>query len=284
MSNISNLDNLIARVKDFPTLPTIYTNLLKAMANPNTTVREVAEIITSDQSTTIKILKFANSSVFSFKTRIDNISDAIFHIGFKEIKNIVLAISVMKLFKDLNTSIHFNIVDFWKHSIGTGVIARFLAEKKNIQDIENYFISGILHDIGKLFMLRTFNEKYIKTIEYARDNNFDLNFLEKKVFGFDHAFVGSLLIEKWKLSTPIYRAVKHHHSLKNTTENDIDIAAVHLANIMTYILEFGNGGDNIADQPYHGIWEIFNFEKDFFVNSHSYIYNNYLQAIGILSL
>lgn len=281
---MTDLDKLTARIKDFPTLPTIYTKLMKTMSDPNSTIKEVADIISSDQSTSIKVLKFANSPIFAIQKQVQNISDAIFYVGFNEIKNIVLALSVMKLFENTKPTLHFNIVDFWKHSIGTGVIARFIGMKIMEKNIEDYFISGILHDIGKLFMLRVFDEKYIKIIDYSIEEGYHLSELEKKIFGFTHTFAGGLIADKWKLPVSIRNSIKRHHSCFVDGSLNTQTSCVHIANIVAQVLSLGTNENELIDEPVFDVWNMFDFESDFFTSNYQTIINNYQQSIQILSL
>lgn len=277
-------DKLIENVRDFPTLPTIYTNLMKAMSNPNSTVNEVAEVIARDQATTAKIIRFANSPVFAIHKKIEKISDAIFYIGFNEVKNIVLALSVMNVFRQIKALTSFNIIELWKHSIAVGVITRIYGQQLGIRDIENFFISGILHDIGKLFFVKIFKNQYVEAIEEALESRISLNTVEKKMFDADHCFVGGLIAEKWKLPNSLYSSIRHHEKGTQNGKNNVLIACVHLANITAQIFEFGNSGDNLVDRPNFEIWKILDFKSGTISALYDSIIINYEQSAQILSL
>lgn len=281
---MNNLELIINKVKDFPTLPTIYTKLMKTLADNNSTVKDVAEVISTDQSTVLKILKLANSPVFGLSQKINNVSDAIFYIGFTEVKNIVLALSVMKVFNNINTSSSFNIINYWKHSIGVGIITRQLGTYQKIKNIENYFISGILHDIGIMLLLNVLKDKYIEIFDKSNEEKKDLHIIEKKYLGFDHAFAGGLLAEKWKLPKDIAATIKKHHSCAGMNKEDKLVACVHLADVIAQILEFGSQSTDIIFKPNFKIWNVLNIEKNALLKMRQSIVNNFNKSVQILSV
>ena len=147
------ISRILKSVEDFPTLPTVYTALSDVMANPRSTTQDAANVIMRDQSAASKVLKTANSPLYGFRGRIDTISQAIFHIGFEEVRNLVIAISIMDIFKNTKLSLSYNPVELWKHSIAVGVITKLIGKELGVKNLENYFLAGILHDIGKLLFL-----------------------------------------------------------------------------------------------------------------------------------
>ena len=277
-------DKLLANIEDFPTLPTIYHNLMNAMSDPSSTVSDVADVITVDQSTTIKLLKFANSPMFGLTQKVDSISDAIFYIGFNEVRNIVISLSVMNLFDEFKSNLHFNIVDLWKHSIAVGTIARIYGESFGTRNLENYFVGGILHDIGKLLFIKSYNRRYLDLLEDVYENKNVLNKKEEEVFGFDHSQAGALMAKKWGLPGSIIKTIKHHHKGVSGDGFDRQTACVHLGNITANLLEMGSAGNDIVDRPNKEIWNELDVREDHFTGLHDRINLAYNDSIGILKL
>ena len=94
------IDKIVNSVREFPTLPTIFTALQEAISNPDTNIDKVAEIIEHDQSSVLKLLKLANSSVFGFRSRITSVHQAILYLGFEEVKNLLLTLKIITIFKN----------------------------------------------------------------------------------------------------------------------------------------------------------------------------------------
>jgi len=278
------ISTLIDKVSDFPTLPTIYTSLLEVLSSPRSTVQDVADIILKDQSSTLKILKVVNSVAYGLQSRVDTISQAIFYIGFSEIKNIVLTLSVIDVFSNIKSLAYFNLVDFWKHSIAVGIISKKLAKLTGIKNAENYFLAGIVHDIGKLFLIRTFGEEYNKVVKYGLDNKLIIWDAENKVYGFNHMDVGEMLADKWQLPATINHAIKYHHSQNIGSGTPELTACVHLADVIARIMELGNPGDNFVYPPCEEVWTILDIPPDTFGKMYNGIITEYRQSVGILLL
>ncbi|HPO62085.1 MAG TPA: HDOD domain-containing protein [Candidatus Kapabacteria bacterium] len=276
--------DLINSINDFPTLPTIYNSLLVTLQNPRSTIQDIANVISNDQVVVLKILKVTNSSLYGFNKKIDTITDAIFLLGQNEIKNIVLALSVMKIFSQIKSISNFNVTDLWKHSIAVGVIAKSLGELSGTMNTENLFVSGIIHDFGKLFFLKVAREEYLEIINNAIENKISLSSSEKLHFGINHDIIGGLLAKKWQLPNNIIESINFHNSKKLSFTNNKQIACIQLANIIANMLNLGNPGYEIIDQPSFDIWSILNLPPGSLVNMHSSILEQYYQSVQILSL
>lgn len=280
---MKDINRLLDSIREFPTLPTIYSSLLDVLSNPFSTVKDVTDIIIRDQSVTSKIIKVANSPVFGISARVDTISQAIFFLGFNEIKNIVLTVSVMKIFSSTKSFTYFNFIDLWKHSIAVGVITRILGAKLGIKNVENYFISGLLHDLGKLVFYKIFGEEYAKILRYSYDNFQEIREQEKKAFGITHEIAGELLAEKWRFSSIMREVIKYHYNFRKNTEDDILIACVHLANIIAIAMNLGNSGSNTIYQPNYEVWGVLNLPEGSLTAMYEEIIDTYNKSIDILN-
>jgi len=158
------IEELLRKVDDFPTLPTIYNTMMDLISNPRTTSVELSDLISKDQASAVKILKAVNSPIYGFYGRVTSITQAINLLGFEEIKNLITALTIMDIFNKSLSDTFVNPVDFWKHSIAVGIISRLIAYNVKAQNIESYFLSGILHDLGKLFFLKVIPNDYSKVL------------------------------------------------------------------------------------------------------------------------
>lgn len=279
---MADVEKLTQKVEEFPTLPTIYTALSEVMANPRSTIQDAVNIISQDQASASKILKAANSSVYGIRVNIDTITQAIFYIGFDEVKNLVLALSVIDIFnRDAKNQV-LNPVGLWKHSIAVGVITRTLGKSLSIRHLENYFIAGILHDIGKLFFYRFMPEEYKKVIEYSQENSVSLREAEKTIIGITDTIAGELLAQKWRLPRNIINAISYHYSGLVDGKVDSLTSCVHLAEIISTMLELGDSGYDMILQPNAKLWDELKFDKNVFTNNLDQIITDYNESISLL--
>lgn len=275
LKKVENFDN-------FPTLPTIYYKLVDALSDNSTTIKDLSKLISTDISLSIKILRIVNSSIYGLSTKISSIDKAIFHIGFRELKNIILSTKIIEAFSDLYSTSKFDLVDFWKHSIAVGVISRIIAKNLGQKNLDEYLLSGITHDIGKLVIYKLVGSHYNSAILLAEEDNITLLDAETKIYGINHQEIGMRLAEKWNLDQNIINVIAYHsNGLVESKYNQL-LGVVHISNILSKLLELGNSGCNIIAQPNHLLWRrinISNFNKFDFLNQ---IKIDYGQAKEIL--
>ncbi|MDQ1265126.1 MAG: hypothetical protein QG635_276 [Bacteroidota bacterium] len=279
-----DVNRVLDQVNEFPTLPTIYSALLDVIANPRSTVADVAKIIERDQSSAVKILKAVNSSVYGLQVKVTTISQAIFHLGFNEIKNLVITLSLVKIFSGINSVNSFNIVDFWKHSIAVGVITRLIGSVRGEKNIEDYFVSGIIHDIGKLFFLKFFPKEYSEAVDDAFNKDITIRQSESGKFNATHNMVGDVIAKKWKLPVGIRNVITSHFSGMVNGKCESLVATVHLANIISKIMKLGASGDKLVQQPNIQMWEALNLPANSIMSMMPRILSDYNQSASILSL
>jgi HD-like signal output (HDOD) protein len=251
------------------------------MADPNSTIDMIAKIISTDPASTTKILKTVNSSLFSLQSRIDTISEAIFHVGFNEVKNLLMAMAVMEIFNTATPLQSLTFVDLWKHSIGVGVVARLIAKEHGLKNIENYYLAGMLHDLGKLFLIRCYPNEYDRVVNIANERNIKLEFAEKEVFRITHDDAGKLLSAKWNLPLSITNSIQYHTEGMINGEFDNQVACIHIADVVAHILQFGGSGQNKIPQPNIHVIENLKLRKDLFMSSRDEIVKSYNQSVNI---
>jgi HD-like signal output (HDOD) protein len=275
-------EKLLTKVKNLPTLPTVYSALSEAMQDPRASSDKIASIISNDQVSAFKILKVANSPFFGFRGRIDTITQAIMYLGFNEVRNIVFAISVIDFFSKDKTLLNFRPVDFWAHSIGVGIITRMIGRGVGEKNLENFFLSGILHDIGKLLFFNIIQNEYSEVLDLVESNRISIKEAEKKVLGIDHSDAGYLLADKWKLPVSLQKVISNHHIGRSNDTADLLVASVHLADIAARILELGYAGDNLVPEPNISVWEVVKLPPGFFAASRSKIMEDYEHAVHLM--
>ncbi len=275
-------ENIIEEVEEFSTLPTIYTTLTEIMANPKSTINEVSDVISLDQSSAVKILKTANSSLYGLRKKIDTISEAISYIGFEEVKNLVATLSIIEIFSRPIGRAVFNPVDLWKHSIAVGIITRMVGQSMKNVNLENFFVAGVLHDLGKLLLIKYYPDDYNDVVVYSLENNITIRESEMKIFGITHHEVGGLLAEKWDLPDTIKNAIVYHHSGFVGGRIDQLVSSVHLANTVARMMDIGCTDKTRIPPPNNAIWPFIKLPDHFFTNNLSSFVVKYEESVNLL--
>jgi HD-like signal output (HDOD) protein len=278
------IDDLLNKINDFPTLPTIYTKLVSLISNPRTTIQDVADIIMKDQVTTIKLLKIVNSPLYGIQGKVNNVSQAIFFMGFNEVKNVVLSLSIMDLFSKIDDKGSNYLLELWKHSVAVGVISKILGTKLGIHNTEDFFVCGIIHDIGTLFFLHSYRDIYSRMLEKSLETNISMDELERQVFAITRHSVGDLISEKWKLPLNLKNVIRNHsHGIIDGKVDEL-VAIVHLANIIAKMINLYHIKNQKIPLPNFNIWSILNFEKNTLQNLFPVIIDSYNSSLSILQL
>ncbi len=248
------IDSLLNGVSAVPSLPLFYERLDEAINHPRSSISDIAKLISEDQGLTARILKLANSPLFGYFSRIDTITQAVTIIGVQQVRDLALAVSVVGLFKGIPEDL-ITMELFWKHSIACGLTARILATSQRETNLERFFVSGILHDIGRLVMFINAPGPSREMIEVCRSEGRLLHDVERERLGFDHGEVGGSLLRAWKIPARVAEPVEFHHRCSRAGQYPRETAILHLADLIAHALEFGSSGEVLVPQLDHQAWE-----------------------------
>jgi HD-like signal output (HDOD) protein len=134
---------------------------------------------------------------------------------------------------------------FLRHSIACGIISRILAANKNIPQTEQMFVSGLLHDVGRLIIYQYFPDQAKTLLSLSATSDKLLYQQESSLLGGDHTFIGMYLLKTWKLPLNLENNIFFHHN-PSAAPNPINAAIVHLADIMVNALRLGSSGERFV--------------------------------------
>ncbi len=222
----------VQKITKLPTLPVVAQEILKILEEDATSAETLERIILRDPPISAKILSVANSAFFGFKTQTVDISSAIVRIGFSNVKNIALGISLMTVLEDRTYQHVLDYTRIFDHSTSVALTARHLVKELNLKMPGGLFIIGMLHDIGFLVLNRFFSDSCLKVIEMRKTKDSLLE-AEAAVYGFTHADIGTWLIDKWNLPEHIVEVVRYHHTPVEAKKYVQETAVIHIADYIT---------------------------------------------------
>ncbi|MBU1863471.1 MAG: HDOD domain-containing protein [Candidatus Omnitrophica bacterium] len=253
-----DIQKVIGRIDKLPTLPHVVTTLTDLIRNPNTSAADIHQVISKDQSLSSRILRLVNSAFYGFSERISSISHAIVILGFNTVKNVALTASVFEMFpKESKEDVPFDRKAFWLHSFACASTTRLIARKVRIATIEDMFIAGLLHDVGKLVLDQFVHDKFVEIVKCVKAKNNLIMDAEAEILeGIDHSRIGGWLAAQWKLPSALVQIIGLHHQPELGEDLMKPIACVHLADILIRSLDIGNGGDKKIPRIHKEAWEV----------------------------
>lgn len=199
------LNDLINSLNEVPAMPNVIVHALNLMKDPDSSTKELAKIISYDQSLSTKVLTLVNSAYYGFPQQITSISRALTIIGMSKAKNIIVTVAMKPMLIGQGDK------ELWKHSIKTAVGCEYIAKYLKIMDPDEAFVIGFLHDLGKVVLTLKDSNLYNKVKDLVKTGT-DIIETEQLFFSTDHCHMGSLLAKKWQLPLLLANAIKYHHS------------------------------------------------------------------------
>lgn len=223
----------VIKTQEFATLPTVAMRILEIIEKDNVNTNDIARIIESDPSLTLKLLRVANSPLYASRAEVNSISQAILTLGLNRLTNIVLGVSIFsKFIMSSKSNVGELIEKFWWHASSTGIVAKVLANYINKNFKEKEFIGGLIHDIGKLSLMQYDPDKYKEVIRIVNfDRVMDIE-AETQVFGANHIEVGTAIAQIWKLPSDLIEAIEFHSKPHLAPNHKALVSTIRVADLL----------------------------------------------------
>lgn len=225
---------LVGRIRTFPTIPTLYVEVLRELNSTTSSTQRVGEIISKDLAMTTKVLQVLNSAYYGLSRQITDLSEGVGILGFDTVKSLVLCIQLFSQY-DKVKPIFFSIDRLWRHSNVVARTAREIVLLEGGKDslAEEAFTAGLMHDIGKLVLVSNFEEQYAQAQSLAQRSQTPLWIVEQEVFGVGHSEIGAYLLGLWGMPLSIIEAAALHHFPTRSADKTLSpLTAVHIANTL----------------------------------------------------
>lgn len=248
----SEYTELLAKVRDIPTLPAVAMRVNELINDPTSSSADVAEVLKKDQVLTAKILRLVNSSYYAIPGGVSDVQRALAFLGFNTLAQLVLGISVFSVFKDIAVE-DFSMPEFWKHALATAVCAESIAKRLKYPKPEEAFTCGLLHDIGKLVLHEVDPDRLASIVRETRLRSCSFVEVEREWELPGHSFLGEVIATQWGLPQSIRLAIHYHHFDVSKMSSILGsakplIQMVRLANTLVVKNQIGNSGDRSAGE------------------------------------
>ncbi len=226
---------IIARIDACPklaSLQSINRALSELVSSEQSLNSQIAEIIRRDPSLSARLLRMVNSVYFGLSARVNNIEEAVFFLGLRQIRELSMATPVIEEMDQLQNRTAENLPwkELWSHSIGTAMLTREIVATTSLHiDDDTDYLSGLLHNVGKVVMAYAFPDQLRTVMATPVADAREACKLERELIGWDHARIGAYFLARHKVSEEIIHAVQFHHDPDRAPRHRLFAAAVQVA-------------------------------------------------------
>jgi HD-like signal output (HDOD) protein len=226
-----------------PEVPSLIYELNEIIADPLSSAGDIGRVVSKSPSLAALLLKIVNSAFYGFRSKIDSISRAVTLIGSKEVSHLALGITIMETFRSIPRHV-IDVASFLEHNLACGIVSRLIAAHGNIAHTEQMFVSGMLHDIGRLVLCKYFPQLALQTFATASREKCPLMRVEQELLGCTHAHLGKKLLHKWKLPYSLENNVAYHHNPSAAPHPEC-AATIQMADMIVHGLGIGMSGETM---------------------------------------
>ncbi|MBN2307326.1 MAG: HDOD domain-containing protein [Candidatus Hydrogenedentes bacterium] len=239
MQASANLKLVVDRAGELPAVPEIVAQVLRLTDDPRVDMSRMGDVIQRDPALTAKILKISNSAYYGLKQHVGTLKLALVVLGIWEVRNIVLGVSVFDALRTGDADSVLGGDSFYKHAFVVGALSKKLCKRLALDSHGEAFVSGVLHDIGKLMLVRQLGAPYARAYLKAAGDSAFLCEAETALLGFTHADAAAALSAHWDFPQTLSDALWLHHASESASladAKDPELAAVvRLANLAAHI-------------------------------------------------
>ena len=236
---------ILKSIKTLPPFPVTIQKVMALAGDPDSSLTELAAVIRLDQAITANILRICNSAYFGLRRPVDNVNDAIMHMGKKNVLRAVVAAGLSRYFR---TTKGYDMKggELWEHAVAVALMSQICAARISRPDDPRLFTAGVLHDIGKMVMGEFVHEAWQKIQELTERQKYSFLEAEQEVLGVNHAELGGEIALIWKFPDEILKAIAFHHRPDLLADGDAVPWIVYLSNQVCHVMGIGVGTDALA--------------------------------------
>ena len=226
---IAKAEQLVGKIDDLPTIPAVATQVLNLLDKPDVQIEEVADLMLTDQVMTARVLKMLNSPVYRPAHEISSLKLALVYLGLRHVRELALTTSFISAFEDKAGAIEIGI--FWEHAFGVGMVSKIVASKVGYQDLEKAYISGIIHNLGMVFLNTYLAKDFQEVLATIKNKPISMRNAEIEHFGTSHCEIGLCMARKWNFPDAYCEVIACHHTPGEAVIDPVLCAIVNISDL-----------------------------------------------------
>jgi putative nucleotidyltransferase with HDIG domain len=245
-NNVARARALVEDMSILVSPPDVYLKITDMISNDTASADEFSDIIPRDPGLTARILKLVNSSYFGIPSKVDTVSRGVSILGMSELSSLVYSVRAVQSFSRISRGVT-NMNTVWRHGVYVGLCAKALAVRLDCLNTERLSVAGLLHDIGTLTIYAKFPDAAEATILNAEGGESNIIEAEHESLGFDHAYLGGLILENWNLPEAKCDAIRYHHNSRGAEVTALEANILSASDTLANYSGTGSFSETIAE-------------------------------------
>jgi putative nucleotidyltransferase with HDIG domain len=236
---------------EIPSIPLVLIKIIQTLDADTSSAKELEELILHDPALSARILRLANSAFYSFRATVKTISHAITLLGLNLVTSLAIGINIFDSFTKGSKSEAALINKLWTHSCGVAVLVKEIYTQRTGRGKEGEFafLCGLLHDLGKVALFKTYPGHYSSIFAIAKtETDPAISSYEEEYYGVDHAVIGEMLAKQWGFPPELISVIRKHHDPLAVVEPMV--RAVMFADLLAKELKIGYDGDDGLNEDF----------------------------------
>jgi HD-like signal output (HDOD) protein len=259
---MTDINKILKQVKELQPIPTMVHKVLAFTAEPDGSIAELVHLVEHDPAITANLLRICNSAHMGLAVKIDSIQQAVAMLGLQQVVELVLAQNLSSSLTKAQQGYQMEKGDLWKQSVAAAMVARTLAERRDIMALPAIYTAALLKDIGKVVLHEYVADKLEQIQAMVKTEGFSFIEAEQACIGMDHATLGGIVAKDWNFSPHMAYMIENHHLNNAEARNDPATATLYLADMVAMMVGTCTGIDRLAYHAYEDVFDDFFLAKD----------------------
>jgi HD-like signal output (HDOD) protein len=259
---MSRIKKILNQVKELKPIPPMAHKVLSLATNADSSISEMIDLVQHDPAITANLLRICNSAHMGLAVKIDSVQQAVAMLGMQQVFELVLSQNLAVHLTKAQKGYQMEKGDLWKQSVAAAMVARLLAERRDIYPLPAIYTAALLKDIGKVVLHEFVAHSLDKIQEMVIFKGFSFIEAEQACIGMNHATLGGIVAKEWNFSPHMVYMIENHHLNNSEARNDPATATLYLADMVAMMVGTCTGIDRLAYPTYEEIFDDFFLAKD----------------------
>ncbi len=248
-----SVQRVAQRVHEVSSIPEVALRVIEVTNDPRAGAQELKSVMENDASLSARVLRLVNSSAYGIRNEVTNLQMAIAYLGFRQIRNLALTASISEVFRCEERLGTYSRRGLWRHLVSVGVASRMVAMRRGLENFEDVFLAGLLHDLG-IVLEDQYDHARFAAMAAALGSGRPLEDAEREALEYTHTQLGAVVAEQWRFPPLVVAAIGyHHHPSPPCGEWGKEVRCVQLANLLCTMKELSSVGANLLRAPVEAV-------------------------------